>query len=632
MLSLKYKNIVKKALYENDYNEQVARMNISTIQSVYDTLKNINVDNKIYEREDKGVKIFYTLQKNTDNNIKLSAIDRAKVIMTDKVKNYSNHKKSQLYNLKGIGIEKINDTYHLSEVKDKLWLIVWDETENISDLYQIPEIKRFFNHGCHMFEEVETNLLKIYNEYRKILYPSEQNTDDELGMNYNKEESKINPPEQIDNVDRIPNENKEIAFVTKGWKAPKEFMFDPQHIIGDNKFRTRNGVYLKVSKNLQEFYKKEDISTETSFWKKRIKTKDEKTGETKIISEPMMPTDTIPPQFIAAHCLEDLVKNASELKKPTSTLTIDKKYEPQSSVKHVTGMKMPDTLTFNESEQDYAKELVKLLDVKPAEIISPLIVLGLNDEIFPDDKNKTKNTLLKVFGVDENAFHNGLISYPAASEELVDSYCAIQNDKKYSLLGVSTKGGYDGRGAQASTISLFRMIYKDPQSIPSRLSKKFNLNINYNNEKELLSSVYELLSDYGKDLFDNGIKNNKNSSAKDCQVALTMLTIFGGSMVKEHIGIIDKLNKNNIFGLNNTNISLSDFCHYINNNYKITDCIMNILDSQKYKFAQLNCTPHLKENIFWFNYKIQYPAHFEGTVTFEPRGKGIGFHILGKIA
>ena len=559
---------------------------------------------------------------NNTNNIKLSSFNTSKVFMSDMIKNGSTDKDAKSYILRGVGMEILNNTYYLQPIKDKIIIIACDKSENISDILQIPEVKKFFNYGCHSFNEVSKYLDKAYSQNENILIPKKEAITNKtsLGYNHNTTEAKSIPPEQIDNVNKISEKTKENAFIPKSWKATKEFMFDPQHIIGDDTYRSISQVKNKVDLNLQAFF-----GTESSLDTKSWEVKNRKTGEiTQIVDN-----DTIPPQFIAAHYLMDLVDKTCETGDPSTTVEINDGYEPLSSTKHLNSMKLPDTLTFDKNTPGYAKEVVKLLDDKPTEIISPIVVLKLNNSIFPNDGGTTKNTLLDVFGVKEEAFHNGLISYPAASEELVDSYCAIKNNtKKYSILGVSTKGGYDGRGAQASTISLFRMVYKDPQSIPSRLSSKFNLNINYNDEQKLLASVYELLSDFGKNLYNKGIKN---SPAKDCQVALTMLTIFGGSMVKEHIGIIDKLKENNIFGLNDTITSLSEFCHYINDNYKITDCIMNILDSQKYKFAQLNCKPKLTNNVFGFDYKIQYPAHFEGTVTFEPRGKGIGFHILGKV-
>lgn len=643
MFSLKYKNLIKSVLVEEDYSTDVALNNIDVLTQFFNNLKKNNVDDKIYIRKTTKSYIFYTLTE--DKNFNPSDLNKAYTFISEISKENDNKSKSKLYRAKRIELETISEIYNYKILTDKPIIIAWDENENVTDIMKIPEVSKFFNGGVHNFEEISNLLNDAYEKNRRLLSASfnkkEDNIQKPLDVNSNEEEARDNPPEKLDKVDKISNEKDEQAFVHDDkWIKSKQFLFDPQHIIGDNKFRTMNGVYLKVSKNLQKFYNDES-SLKTAYWVYKNKTKDEETGKIKITTTPMIDKDTIPPQFFAACCLEDIVKNASELKDPFINLNIEEeKYKPKSSIEHINGMKMPETLTFNENTPGYAKELVKLLDVKPAEIISPLVVLGLDDKIFPNDNSVTKNTLINVFGGNINNFHEGLVSYPNASEELIDSYCAIKNDDKYSLLGVSTKGGYDGKGAQASTVSLFRMIYKDPSLIPGRITKTFEDNIGfkdgksekmefkYTNENNLLNAVYNLLNSFGKKLFDKGI--NK-SEAKDCQVTLAMLTLFGGHTVKNHQDIINNLKKYNIFGVDNSITTINEFCNYINTKYKITDCIMNILDSQKYKFAQLNCTPRLDKNVFGFDYKIQYPAHFEGTVDFEPRGKGVGFHILGKI-
>ena len=627
MLSLKYKNIVKKALYEKNLSKEIAKNNMDIIQEVYNTLENIKVDDKIYIRKYKNSQLFYVLDENTQQ-AKLSIFNNSKTFMSPQFKNNPNNKNlneenSKKYVLKGVGIEILNSTYYLQQIKDRGFFVAWDKSENITDIMQIPEVKNFFNYGCHSYQEVSNYLNSAYTKNGNILNPDNKINlnKNSLKYNHNTEEAKSIPPEQIDNITRIPENTEEKAFIPKSWKATKEFMFDPQHIIGDATYRSIPQLKSKINLNLQAFMKDES-SIDIKAWE----VVDKETKKKKKIVK--LNKGDVPPQYVAASFLQDLVTKTCDGKDPFIKIEMNDAYKPPSNSKYINGMKLPQELNFKKTEPGYAKEVVKLLDDKPTEIISPIVVLKLDDKIFPNDGGTTKNTLVKVFGGKPEEFNNGLISYPAASEELVDSYCAIKNGDKYSLLGVSTKGGYDGRGAQASTISLFRMIYKDPNSIPGKLNNKFSTGINITTENKLLSSVKDILNDFGKKLFDEGIKG---SSTRDCQVTLSMLTLFGGSMVKEHMAIFEKLKNNKIFGLNENIKTLTEFCNFINTNYKITDCIMNILDSQKYKFAQLNCTPSLKNNVFGFDYKIQYPAHFEGTVSFEPRGKGIGFHILGKI-
>jgi hypothetical protein len=56
---------------------------------------------------------------------------------------------------------------------------------------------------------------------------------------------------------------------------------------------------------------------------------------------------------------------------------------------------------------------------------------------------------------------------------------------------------------------------------------------------------------------------------------------------------------------------------------------MEILNKQKYDFAQINSLPKMTQSTFKYEWSVQYPAHFDGNVKLEKRGDGVGFHIIG---
>ena len=282
-------------------------------------------------------------------------------------------------------------------------------------------------------------------------------------------------------------------------------------------------------------------------------------------------------------------------------------------------------------------EINKLLSVYPPEALSPLVFLSMDDSIkWGREDNKTSKQILNdIFG-DDNVFKRGLISYDASvSGELIDSEVAIPTESgKYRKIGISTKGGLNGVGAQASLISIFRLLFdketreydskKNDYKTSGHIFSKDISNIFNNNdiENNIESFVMKNCSKYGIEIFNVA------------KTELSLVLIFGGLKPIYHTRVIEAiLKRKKLFDMN---IKLprkfdirTEFCNFVNSNFNVTRVIMEILNKQKYDFAQVNALPVMNGSSFNYEWSIQYPAHFNGTVKLETRNTGIGFHIHG---
>lgn len=289
----------------------------------------------------------------------------------------------------------------------------------------------------------------------------------------------------------------------------------------------------------------------------------------------------------------------------------------------------------NNDEIDVHK-LGLILGVYPVELYSPLVLLSMDDSIEwgKEGDQSSKEILNYLFGQD--SFKNAKISYGSVGGELTDSDIAIPlKTGKYKKIGISSKGGVTskGEGAAASLISIFKLIFSEDIHKNKKVgNRKIYQHIFSQGLKDILKSsdieagfknfVSSYCSELGKKMFE----------LRPTQMSI--LILFGGTNPKSHEKLINYLQNKKIFNLTfkpdaSDRSMVSQFCHKINDNHNMTDLIMEILNNQKYDFAQMNCLPTVTKTTVSYKWKVQYPAHFNGTVKLEKRQNGVGFHIYG---
>lgn len=373
----------------------------------------------------------------------------------------------------------------------------------------------------------------------------------------------------------------------------KGVQFKVQDIIGDNIFRTINNTKQKAESSLIN-------------WQKTAYTNKEE-NENTIACD------------ILHVALENSVSNNVNKKIELNKESLGSKYD------------------FDISNID-THELTKLLSVYPPELLSPLIFLSMDSSIHwgKEGDKSSKYILNNIFG-DDSVFKKGLISFDTSvGGELMDSEVAIPtNDNKYYKIGISTKGGLNGHGAQASLISIFRLLF-------DKEIREYNTKTN-----EYKSRSHLFVKDISNVFKDNNLEQNIESFVlQNCsqdgidifnvaKTELSIVLLFGGLAPSKHIAIIEKiLHRGKLFDMN---IKLprrfdirTEFCNFVNSNFNISKVIMGILNKQKFDFAQINSLPKIDGSSFSYEWSVQYPAHFEGNVKLETRGNsGIGFHIYG---
>lgn len=312
-------------------------------------------------------------------------------------------------------------------------------------------------------------------------------------------------------------------------------------------------------------------------------------------------------------------KNKDELKQTALNKETNKNKKMVSSVESLGGI--------NNNTLGYS--IVKNLSVWPVEILSPIILANMDPAIKwgRDGDMSSKDILNEIFGIEN--IKKSLISYPENSEKFFDSYLAIPAGKKHKQMKISSKAGLAGVGAPASLSSLSDMLLEN-DNIKSnskvdteRIITEIN-GYNFRNQTsadDFVRSAQLPLSIYGKTLL------------RLYPAETVYLLLFGVSKPSLHTKIMNSLCKYGFFGidLRQINGSLTSFINRTNSALNLTDAIMKLLNYQKYDISQVNATPRMEGGKFWYEYNIQYPAHFTGTVKMEKRGQtngSIAFHIM----
>ena len=270
------------------------------------------------------------------------------------------------------------------------------------------------------------------------------------------------------------------------------------------------------------------------------------------------------------------------------------------------------------------------LSTDPNEIISPIAVLKMDNITWSTDANgeSAKKEIQKVFG-DKSAFNNGLISFPQTTNApLVDSYALITYKGQSKLLGISTKGGLNGKGANASLSSLFKFLLKDDTTYKMN---KWGYNKSFADRILTVCKEGGNVQETVKELIGPHLSlTGQYFWSSDKKDLLTLLLLFGGIPMSYHSAIINYAVKYGIGKMKFHNTDPSSFASEASVK-GLTDLVMELLDKQKYKFCQVNTKPSLTKDSFNYQISVQYPAKFSGTVSFKkaPSETGLRFHISG---
>lgn len=375
----------------------------------------------------------------------------------------------------------------------------------------------------------------------------------------------------------------------------KEIRFQPQDLIGDDSFRTLMATKQQAESTLLN-------------WKKKQYDAEEETNVTVSCD-------------ILYQAFENSVSNKASDTIGLTKESLNSKYEI-----------------------DLAKldlhEIEKMIGVWPVEVLTPLVFLSMDKSIKwgKEGDYTSKQILNSIFGGDE-VFKKGYIAFGGAGGELVDSEVAIPNNNgKFRKIGLSTKAGATskGKGTAASLISIFKLLFnKEIFEYEKDGKVKERKHIFSKQLVNILSKSSDISTSLKEFIYENcsplGIKMFEANPAE-----IGIIILFGGIKPAYHMSVLTKLcRQGKLFDLDITFEDVEQgnyirgFCNYINSVLPLTDVIMEILNHQKYDFAQVNCLPMVNNNGCKYEWNVQYPAHFKGDVKLEPRGPGVAFHIHG---
>lgn len=607
MFSLKYKNLIKETLlFEELSREDI----INDREAITSFLTNIKyfpfriTNDKIFVDENKDYLKIYVLtnvgypHKYSGETIDTNDID---IWDDDFIKN-----KNYMYNFYNFVIFTFeNDSNILSFNKEKLrYRLIYNENQE-KKLFDLPKFKKLYNKIIDKSEiqkYATTYIEKVVDEINKYI-PDIKIKNSNLDEVEKEKTGKIDAKEIVDTVDgpdikiwnkndyselndttsRIANEGTTDFMYSKPSKnnkkskekePSKKLRLTPTNLIGDGEYRNINNLKTKVQQTLMDFIKKTDNKEE---------------------------------------------KLASEVL-----------FQEIESVSQGNGNKDIDLKLFNISTDNInLHDTVLYLSKDPNEIISPIAVLKMDNIKWSSDENgiSAKDEIQKIFG-DKTAFENGLIAFPNTSNApLIDSYAMITFNNQSKQLGISTKGGLNGKGANASLSSLFRFLIADDSGYKMN---KFSYNKNFtkgildecksngNIQDYLETNIVPKLTRVGNEYWET----NKD--------LLTLLLLFGGNPLKYHQTIINYAVANGIGELKFNSTDIKEFAAEASSQ-GLTDLVMDLLDKQKYKFCQINTVPTLTKDKFDYKISVQYPAKFSGTVTFVKAANenGLRFHISG---
>ena len=613
MLSLKYKNIVKKALLESLTEEEVFN-NKRVLENFLEAIKNFphfSIGNRAYiNEEDNKLNIYiltswgdihrYAGKKLNDGEIDISDFD-------------FNPNEPYLYRYYNFSVFSLENhmgilSYDRNKIRYRL-LFNYGQDKDLDDVYKFYNKfnKRIEKTKINDFvREYVTGVVKELNKIPVKTHKPEENTinpekPQEPQKEDKKESKKIDVEKLFKTVDdpnlklyyendfvRDTDEEEKSEFKNhinqETGKVDPNFMYTDNHnlrltatrLIGDEKYRTIQQLTSKITATLSDF--------------------NHYTSD--------------PSELLASNVLYHELENISNGNGSNPIKFKDYEIKTNGADLH---------------------ETIKYLSVDPNEIISPIAVLKMDNITWSQDANgnSAEKEIQRIFG-DKTAFNNGIISFPATTNApLVDSYALITYNGQIKQLGVSTKGGLNGKGANASLSSLFKFLLKDDatykmnkwgynRSFASKIKKVCAANGNV--QDIIQTEICPHLSNIGMAYW------NVNET-KDL---LSMLILFGGIPMSYHQDIINYAVRKGIGNLHFKNTDVTMFAEEASTK-GLTDLVMDLLDKQKYKFCQVNTKPNLTNTSFDYKISVQYPAKFSGTVSFKkaPSENGLRFHISG---
>lgn len=642
MLSLKYKNLFKDILKETN-TPDVKSNNLKILNKVIKYLSKIPSNIKdVYVHTSKSGNTYYIFEMiyyiPRDNNTLIIKTKTAENEPYDYVTD-------EFYKCHIFTLTEEGGAFDFNHQERKI-IITKDDDEEIEFEY-LPYFKngnKYIINGKTTINQLKKSLEKKYNDIEIELFKnnnqnkrSNQKLITTTLQTLETEEVKNNTDyldiaEKLSDFDIKENTNGNISpkvndIKTKTNKGIK-YMFNPQNLIGDNNFRKINVIANKVITTLNNF-DKEEISNNR---KKELT-----------------------PQLVASSIISKLTSNTAAGKAEEKIIVDKDMFEKELSGlfdKSLLNLELSGNDGKSKYKKDYNKinwisqsrkdsvlhQALEMVVLNPVEILSPMALLMGNVQW----SGETHKSINDIFGND-TALKNGLIQYPQARNyHLIDSMAVIQSDKdgKFRKLGVSTKGGLNGQGMQASLTSVIQMLinpeikfngwgYNDELKQVFMIDKKekssFNFTSNKKNELEttIENFVEKYFTPFGKELF------NEN------KLGVSLIILFGICSKNVHTKILELLG--NIGVLFDSQIiktnDVKEVLDYINEKKLVNNTVMKTLDSWKYKFAQVNCIPNSTGNTIQYTYAIQYPAHFEGTVElkFSADGETVRFHIVGNM-
>lgn len=642
MLSSKYKNILKNILEEAN-TPDIRIHNLKILNKVIKYLiKFPSYVKDVYAHTSKSGNTYYIFEM-------IQYIPRDNNTLIIKTKNAENepfdYTTDEFYNCHIFTLTEEGGEFDFN-YEDRKLIITKDDDEEIEFEY-LPYFKngnRYIINGKITINKLKEELIKKYNIIESELNNTKQSIKNKqriVTSTSKSLEAKMveNNTDYLDIAEKLSDFG--IKESTNGDKSAKvnniktetnkgiKYMFNPQNLIGDNDFRKINIIAKKVTETLNDFDKIEI----------------RKEGKKELT-----------PQLVASSIISKLTSNTAA-GKAEERIIVDKSMFEDELRGLFDKSLLNQELTGNNDKIKYKKDYNKInwisqsrkdsvlhqalsmVVLNPVEILSPMALLMGNVQW----NNETHKAINDIFGND-TSLKNGLIQYPQARNyHLIDSMAVIQSDKdgKYRKLGVSTKGGLNGQGMQASLTSVIQMLinpeikfngwgYNDELKQVFMIDKKekssFNFTSNKKNdlESEIENFVNKYFTPFGKTLF------NEN------KIGVALIILFGICSKNVHTKILKLLG--NVGVLFDTQLiktnDIKEILEYINNKKLVNNVVMKTLDSWKYKFAQVNCIPNSTGNTIQYTYAIQYPAHFEGTVElkFSADGETVRFHIVGNMS
>ena len=595
MLSLKYKNFIKKALYEMD--EAKANELVDNSIDAKDKAEDL-IDEKysywIIHKDQHDTDFYYIENNYLDKDVKELTFNGFKLYVT--------YNKTELIFK---NLDPITVNVEGGDSKDT-------NKDKVTKYFGVPGVNsksaESLIQGIASNVKIDTRLIKNY-AGKKFLTLDDDSEEDKNKNIKNKEKYiKDFDSSDVPHAPEKKEENKENKVsdevIIKNMKSKKgsSIMLDPSHLIGDEYARPLQEVKQIAEKKVLEFEKalSRTYSSDENY--------DKESNEASI-------------EEVAAVIVYKALQTV--LTAPCNPMSITK-YDINHNKELEFDKNLPD---FNENKNKNIKEaksyeykaktkgseILNIVSVNPPEVLTPLAFASMNipeSNWSIDSKGISSKKLVNyLFNRDGNNLSNAKVSYPLKRNQMLyDSIIWVPYGKSYRRINISTKGGKNGRGVSASLAGIFQYLLDEQYQTESiddikKLGEKI-CNSNSTTHDAIETNIKNFIDTYCSHIKD--YENNGNF----------------------YITYYDSIVKIILFGCTNNYIhkelcsayygkSLDNLIKETNSDRNFSECVMRLLDYQKYDFAQVNCKPYLFGETFSYDYYVQYPAKFSGTVKLE---------------